>query len=141
MTKRILIMGLPGAGKTTFAEQLRDTLDMHGFKGVWINADRLRAEFNDWDFSIEGRIRQASRMREQADKLDCDYAICDFVAPYPKMRAIFDADITVWMDTIKVSRYEDTNRAFIEPELCDHRVTRWDHNQTVLSSILKQFKS
>jgi adenylylsulfate kinase len=55
---KILLFGLPGSGKSTLAEQLAKLLN-----GVWLNADEIRKEYNDWDFSMEGRIRQANRMR------------------------------------------------------------------------------
>jgi len=91
---KILIMGLPGSGKTTLAESLAHELDCDHF-----NADKVREQFNDWDFTAEGRLRQARRMRELADKTDL--AICDFVCPLPEMREIFGADVVIWMDTIK----------------------------------------
>ena len=123
MTTRILVMGLPGAGKTTLAEKLKIQLESAGAKVVWLNADLVRKEYNDWDFSHEGRIRQSHRMRDLADKIECDYAICDFVAPLVEMRNNFKADWTVWVDTIEKSRYEDTNKAFVSPEIYDFRVT------------------
>jgi hypothetical protein len=126
MTQRILIMGLPGSGKTTLAEQLRTRLDAYHKKTVWLNADRVREEYNDWDFSETGRIRQSKRMRELAGKLDSDYAIADFVAPLAEMRNNYKADWTIWVDTIRESRYADTNAMFQEPEVYDFRITEQD---------------
>lgn len=126
MTQRILIMGLPGAGKTTLAEKLRARIDAHDKKTVWLNADRIRSEYNDWDFSEAGRIRQSNRMRDLADKLDSDYAIADFVAPLVEMRNNFKADWTIWVDTIREGRYADTNAMFQEPEVYDFRITEQD---------------
>lgn len=126
MTQRILIMGLPGAGKTTLAEKLRERLDAQDKKTVWLNADRVRAEYDDWDFSETGRIRQSKRMRELADKLESDYAIADFVAPLVEMRNNYKADWTIWIDTIREGRYADTNAMFQEPEQYDFRVTEQD---------------
>jgi adenylylsulfate kinase len=123
MTQRILIMGLPGAGKTTLAEKLRARLDAHDKKTVWLNADRVREEYNDWDFSEAGRIRQSKRMRDLADKLNSDYAIADFVAPLVEMRNNYKADWTIWVDTIREGRYADTNAIFQEPEYYDFRIT------------------
>ena len=122
-TKRILIMGLPGAGKTYLAQQLKTQLQSHGQTTGWLNADEVRRHYNDWDFSKEGRIRQSLRMRELADESNTDYCIVDFVAPLPEMRHNFKADWTIWVDTIDAGRYEDTNRMFVEPEIYDFRIT------------------
>jgi adenylylsulfate kinase len=124
MSKRILIMGLPGAGKTYLAQYILDHLQIEKKKVGWLNADDVRKKYNDWDFSTEGRIRQSHRMRELADNMtDMDYVICDFVAPLVEMRNNFKADWTVWVDTIDKGRYEDTNKAFIQPEVYDFRIT------------------
>lgn len=123
MTKRILIMGLPGAGKTYLAEKLKKELESHGKTVGWLNADEVRRHFNDWDFSREGRIRQSHRMRELADTSNTDYCIVDFVAPLVEMRNNFRADWTIWMDTIDESRYEDTNKMFQDPDIYDFRIT------------------
>jgi len=118
-------MGLPGAGKTTLAAALSAEL-FFNTKSVWINADTIREKYNDWDFSYEGRIRQAKRLRNEASILEGDFAIVDFVCPLPEMREIFDADVTVWVDTIQEGRYEDTNKLFVPPEKYDFRVTEQD---------------
>lgn len=146
MPQRILIMGLPGAGKTYFAERLKLYLEQNGdvmkvspgrvlgYEGIpgpdffnvkvdWFNADEVRKRFNDWDFSREGRIRQSLRMFEFAVKCTGDFAICDFVAPLVEMRNNFKADWTIWMDTIDAGRYDDTNKAFTPPDVYDFRIT------------------
>ena len=140
MPKRILIMGLPGSGKTYFAERLKKYIEQHGetknlasaemlpVTGLnatvtWFNADDVRRKYNDWDFSKEGRIRQSLRMLEFALTADTDYVICDFVAPLVEMRNNFKADWTIWMDTIDAGRYEDTNKAFVPPTVYDFRIT------------------
>lgn len=115
MTKRILIMGLPGSGKTTLAGELCKLLLDAGKTVAWFNADQVREQFNDWDFSEAGRIRQSHRMRELADDCACDYAICDFVAPLEEMRKAFSADYTIWLDTITEGRFSDTNAVFVPP--------------------------
>jgi len=121
MTQRILIMGLPGSGKTTLATALQTKLNATHY-----NADAVRAQFNDWDFSHEGRIRQSKRMRELADASATQYAIADFVAPLVEMRNNYKADWTIWVDTIREGRYADTNAMFQEPEIYDFRITEQD---------------
>ncbi len=137
MTQRILIMGLPGSGKTYMAEKLKKWLEEHSgmfhsdkemahqsyARLEWFNADDVRKRFNDWDFSQEGRIRQSHRMRELADKSSADFVIVDFVAPLPEMRYNYKADWTVWMDTIDAGRFEDTNKMFVAPDVYDFRIT------------------
>ncbi len=121
MTQRILIMGLPGAGKTTLAQALLRYFPVQST--LWLNADAVRGQFNDWDFSAEGRIRQSQRMRELADAYTGDYAVADFVAPLHTQREIFGAHHTVWVDTISQSRYADTNAVFEAPVIYNFRVT------------------
>ena len=126
MTQRILIMGLPGAGKTTLAGKLQEFLINNHKTVTWLNADDIRAHYNDWDFSVEGRIRQSIRMRELADKSESDFVICDFVAPLVEMRVNYGADWTIWVDTITEGRYADTNKMFQEPDEYDFRVNEQD---------------
>lgn len=114
---RILIMGLPGTGKTTFAEELQKKLRKKGHTAAWFNADDVRKMRNDWDFSPEGRIRQAERMRTLGNSMMTDFTICDFVAPTKEIRDIFSPDYVIWMDTEEKSRYEDTNAMFEPPQM------------------------
>ena len=146
---KILIMGLPGAGKTYLAQALKLYLETNGdlmkinpgrvmnhegipgpnFMNVavtWFNADDIRKKYNDWDFSKEGRIRQSLRMLQFALEARGEFVICDFVAPLVEMRNNFKADWTIWVDTIDKGRYEDTNKAFTPPEQYDFRVTEQD---------------
>ena len=123
MTQRILIMGLPGSGKTTLAVSIKNLLELKFNSVEWFNADSVRQQFNDWDFSDTGRIRQSVRMRELADNSSMEYVICDFVAPMPEMRHNFKADWTIWMDTIDQGRFADTNKVFQAPDQYDFRVT------------------
>ena len=129
-------MGLPGAGKTTLADALAKKI-----KAKRLNADEVRKEANDWDFSDEGRRRQSRRMRTFADfeKDNGRYVVCDFVCPTKETRENFDADIVIWMDTIKEGRFEDTNKIFISPEQIDFHVREWnDHNHSdIAKEILK----
>lgn len=122
-TQRILIMGLPGAGKTFLATALKSRLEADAKSVSWFNADDVRKKFNDWDFSLQGRIRQSQRMRELADSSQSDYAICDFVAPLSEMRNNFSADWCVWVDTIDQGRFDDTNKMFVPPDTYDFRIT------------------
>ena len=121
--KIILIMGLPGSGKTTLAEQLAPMLNAKR-----LNADEVRKEANDWDFSAEGRKRQAKRMSEAAIKLkkEGNIVIADFICPTPEARKLFPADYIVWVDTIKEGRFEDTNQMFVKPEKFNFHVTTQD---------------
>jgi len=152
MTKRILIMGLPGSGKTHFAEILKVYLETHSSvynmpldkmaqhelapnncnaRVDWFNADDVRRKFNDWDFSKEGRIRQSIRMFEFAIKCTGDFVICDFVAPLQEMRNNFKADWTIWMDTIEQGRFEDTNKVFVAPDVYDFRINEQNADKWV----------
>ena len=116
-------MGLPGAGKTTLAEELAPKL-----KAKRLNADEVRKEANDWDFSEEGRKRQAKRMAEFALKLknQGNYVVADFICPTPEARKLFPADFVIWVDTIKEGRFDDTNQMFVKPEKYDFHVTTQD---------------
>jgi len=121
--KIILVMGLPGAGKTTLANEMAPLLNAKR-----LNADEVRKAANDWDFSEEGRVRQAKRMAEFAMKLkeEGHYVIADFVAPTPEARSLFPADFRVWVDTITEGRFEDTNQMFVKPKNYDFVVTSQD---------------
>lgn len=134
---KILLFGLPGSGKTTLAKPLAELLG-----AVHINADAIREEYNDWDFSLEGRMRQAQRMRYLADGIVRAGKICvaDFVAPTLESRKEFDADFTVWMDTIKEGRFEDTNKMFVKPDHVDYHVSEWfDDTHLVLVEVIKKY--
>ncbi len=126
--KKILIMGLPGSGKTTLASKLVPLL-----KAKWLNNDEVRKEADDWDFSEEARKRQATRMADLAEKYKQQghYVVADFICPTPKARELFNADYLVWVNTIDKSRFEDTNKMFVKPEKFDFQVTT--HNAEVLA--------
>jgi len=135
---KILIFGLPGSGKSTLAEPFSELIG-----AVWINADQVRERYNDWDFSPEGRIRQAQRMRHLADGvvLAGKIAIADFVCPTDQAREEFDADYTVWMDTIDQGRFEDTNRMFQKPKHYDYHVAKWfDDTPLQLMEVVKNYQ-
>ena len=136
MTKRILVLGLPGSGKTTFSQELVKRL-MLKYTIAWYNADTVRREYNDWDFSPEGRLRHVKRLRDMADSAETDFVICDFVCPTDEYREIFDADVTIWMNTIESGRFEDTNKAFVPPTKFDYCVTSWENNSSTVDEIVK----
>ena len=128
-------MGLPGSGKTYLAKRMQPILE-----AAWYNADIVREMANDWDFSPEGRIRQSLRMKSIADfeSHHNRIVICDFVCPTQETRKIFDADVTIWLDTIIKGRFEDTNALFEPPSSVDFHITEWnDHNH---EDIAKQIK-
>ena len=116
-------MGLPGSGKTTLANELGPML--HAKR---LNADEVRKDANDWDFSEEGRKRQAKRMSDEAIKIkkEGNNVIADFICPTPEARNLFPADYIVWVDTIKEGRFEDTNQMFVKPEKFNFHVTTQD---------------
>jgi len=123
--KKILIMGLPGSGKTTLASKLVPLL-----KAKWVNNDEVRKAANDWDFSEAGRIRQAKRVADIAEKYKKEgkynYLVADYICPTPQTRKLFNADYIVWINTIKEGRFEDTNKMFVKPEKFDFEVTTQD---------------
>ena len=129
-------MGLPGSGKTTLASKLVPLLN-----AKWINNDKVRKDANDWDFSEEGRIRQAKRMAALAEKhkQEGNYVVCDFICPTPKARELFNADYTIWMDTIDKGRFEDTNAMFVKPKKFDFKVTTYDA-ETWATQIVEKIK-
>ena len=116
-------MGLPGSGKTTLASELVPLL-----KAKWLNADEVRKEANDWDFSAKGRTRQAKRMWAKAKEFrdQGNHVVADFVCPTPAARALFPADFIIWVDTIKEGRFDDTNKMFVKPEKYNYHVTTQD---------------
>ena len=123
----VLIMGLPGAGKTTLAADVAAKLLFD--RVLWLNADAVRERFDDWDFTPEGRLRQSYRMRKLADEglaKDRQFVVIDMVAPLKEMRDVIAPDILVWVDTIDKGRFEDTNRMFEPPEYYDLHVTTQD---------------
>ena len=129
-------MGLPGSGKTTLENELGPKL-----KAKRLNADKVRKEANDWDFSEEGRKRQAKRMADFASKLkeEGNYVVADFICPTPEARKLFPADYIIWVDTIKEGRFDDTNRMFVKQDKYDFHVTTQDAKSWA-PKILKEIK-
>ena len=153
---KILVFGLPGSGKTWLSERLRKHLN----NCAWYNADIIRKCADDWDFSLEGRFRQSNRMKSFADfeKKNGRWVICDFIAPTEETRKAFDADYTIWLDTIKEGRvvtakldelkeiknlpfkvdslldskeFKDTNDWFEIPNKIDKRITNFMNDEEI----------
>ena len=133
---KILIFGLPGSGKSTLAKPFAERID-----AVWINADAVRAKYNDWDFTTRGRMRQAQRMRHLSDGVVMagKIAVADFICPTAAARAAFAPDYTVWVDTISEGRFEDTNHMFEKPTACNYHISQWftDTDQTLADAVLR----
>ena len=133
---KILVMGLPGSGKTYLTQRLVPLLN-----AAWYNADQVRKMANDWDFSDDGRSRQSMRMKAFADfeKSHGRNVVCDFVCPTKETRKNFDADITIWMDTISEGRFEDTNNIFQKPKVVDFHIIEWnDKNHINIAHDIKE---
>ena len=133
---KILVMGLPGSGKTYLSERLQPLLE-----SAWFNADKVRSMAGDWDFSEEGRLRQSLRMKSIAnfESSHDRIVICDFVCPTQETRKIFEADITIWLDTIEEGRFEDTNALFEPPSHVDFHIKEWnDHNHIDIAKRIKE---
>lgn len=132
-------MGLPGAGKTTLAEQLQKKL-----KCVWYNADEIRNHINrDLGYTDEDRIEQATRMGRLCDiVLRADrYVIADFVCPTEETRQAFNSNFIIWLDTIKEGRYADTNKLFEKPSYAQLTITSWDYDVDELVKLIRLYES
>ena len=118
--KKILVMGLPGSGKTFLSKELNKIVQI-----IHLNADEIRKHFDDWDFSKEGRLRQADRMKRFSDYIFSEKIspLADFVCPLDETRKILNPDIVIWMDTEKKGRFENTNKIFQKPKNFNFRIT------------------
>jgi cytidyltransferase-like protein len=119
--RKILVMGLPGAGKTTFANALAPLLN-----AVVFNADAVRSNLSrDLGFSHEDRIEHARRMSWMCDRVveAGGTVIADFICPTPATRAAFGEAFVIWVDRVEAGRFEDTNRMFVAPDGVDLRIT------------------
>ena len=133
----ILIIGLPGSGKTTLARELKKQL-----KAEWLNADKVRKKYNNWDFSKNGVLRQAKRMKLLSKKSKKKFVIADFVCPYEIGRRIFKPDYLVWMNTIKKGRLSTFDKSFQNPKKFDFEINNKNakkNSKLISNKILKEF--
>jgi len=139
---KILIMGLSGAGKSELAKELHSLFQENEITSVRINGDEVRQANKDWDFSPDGRVRQAQRMARLAKKSQAQFVIADFIAPTKETRDIFDPDMLIWLDTIKTSKYTNTDVVFQNPKNYQFKVKKKDSKKwakTIFDKINKDF--
>jgi adenylylsulfate kinase len=120
---KILVFGLPGSGKSTFAKQLTAETNIPHF-----NADEIRGMFKDWDFTENGRKRQANRMMTMCD-LAVNHVVVDFVCPFESYRSFYD--MKIWMNTIDKGRFEDTNKVFEKPKKVDFEIKDFNYDNII----------
>tara|TARA_B100000929_G_C15273160_1_gene340903 strand:- start:65 stop:481 length:417 start_codon:yes stop_codon:yes gene_type:complete len=135
--KSVLIIGLPGSGKTTLARELKKKL-----KAEWLNADKVRKKYNNWDFSKNGVLRQAKRMKLLSKKSKKKFVIADFVCPYEIGRKMFKPDYLVWMNTIKKGRLSTFDKSFQNPKKFDFEINNKNakkNSKLISNKILKEF--
>ena len=132
----ILIYGLPTSGKTTFAEKLVKKVGIQNLRHV--NADKVREAFGDWQFTKEARQRQALRMAgiSRLNEADGFNTIVDFVCPFNVYREMPQWDMTIYVNTIEESPYEDTNKAFEEPKKePTYIITDWKQVDDIMEEV------
>ena len=133
-------MGISGAGKTTLADLLTTKLSQLNKTVLRLNADELRNKYHDWDFTIDGRLRQAQRMYNFSEDVIEDIVVCDFIAPIPQSRGIFAPDYTIWMNTKTKCKYNDTNQLFLDPPKYDYCVSDFN-NALHIDNIINDIKT
>lgn len=114
--RKILICGRSGSGKSTFAEKLLTEINKN-HPAEWLNADEIREQVGDWDFSPEGRRRQCLRIKNLATEAEIKdiITIADFICPTQELRDIYDADMVIYMHSDANGKYKDTDQLFEEP--------------------------
>ena len=133
MNNKLLVMGLNDSGKTTFDKKLAYALN-----SPHLNADDVRKQAKDWDFSPEGRVRQCLRMKDMAEAID-GWVVCDFICPTEELRQLFEPALLIWLNTVKHSRYDDTNKMFEPPEWFHFQVR--NKQDSLFDLVVKQIKS
>ncbi len=135
--RKFLIMGLPGSGKTTLAKALSKKIN-----AIHLNADEVRKSFNDWDFSENGRLRQANRMKSISEVLINEgyNVVADFVCPTEETRSIFGEAFVIWVNRINEGRYKDTNELFENPSNFDVRIEAGLSLDEEINIILEKIK-
>ena len=126
-------MGLNDSGKTTFATKLAYALNC-----PHLNNDEIRKQANDWDFSPEGRVRQCLRMKEMAEALE-GFVVCEFICPTEELRQLFVPDLLIWMNTVRHSKFEDTNKMWEEPKWFHFQIR--NKQDSLYEMVIKQIKS
>lgn len=127
-------MGLPGSGKTYLAKRFSKIINAE-----WLNADKIRKKFNDWDFTEPGIIRQVKRMKKFADQSQKKTVVADFVCPLKKQINIFKPNLIIWMDTIQKGRFKSMNKLFKPPEKYNLRIKE-KNIELNLIKVLDKFK-
>jgi len=128
MALNILVMGLSGAGKTTYADQFAEYLNDLGYTTSRVNADKVREQTRNTDFSSTGRMLQVRILKELSSLSTADICITDFIAPTDTIREIFNADITIWMNTVTSSKFKDTDALFEPPDLSDYIIEDYNYD-------------
>ena len=133
MALKVLICGLSGSGKTTLANQLQEV-----FHYPILNGDVIRTIYDDWDFTPEGRLRQAARILSAADNDEYEKVILDFIAPTHEIRDIVKPDFIIWMNTTQTSQFPDTDIMFIPPYNADIIITSFDYNINAIEQEIRK---
>jgi adenylylsulfate kinase-like enzyme len=130
---KILVYGLSGSGKTTFCKNLKKVNSMLDH----YEADIVREAFNDWSFDKKARERQAKRLFALCNlsNLQNKIAIADFICPYDKFRN--DYDIKIFMNTVKESKYKDTDNIFEKTKNYDFEIKNYNYDD-VIKNILNE---